>query len=223
MTNNLYRFSLCVLLPCMILLSACSSVEKHPGASGASYVQKSQRQRRLELPPDLTRPTQDERFVVPKVDEARRVPLQSVGHVKIERNDVGRSYLTLQVESIGKLWQQLRQFWIAQGFELAKDQPELGIMETNWLENRAHIQSDGLRSLIGKIGLDSVLSNGQRDSYRTRIERYADHVEIFITHRGIEEQYTDSKKDQTAWTPRPYDQELEIEFLKRLMLSLQKP
>jgi outer membrane protein assembly factor BamC len=113
----------------------------------------------------------------------------------------------------------LREFWKDNGFVLNIDQPELGIMETDWAENRAKLPQDFLRKTLGKL-FDSIYSTGERDRFRTRVERTANGLEITITHRGMTEIYTSSMKDATIWTPRATDPELEIEFLRRLMMRL---
>jgi len=62
---------------------------------------------------------------------------------------------------------------------------------------------------------------GERDKFRTRIEKGPNGtVEVYISHRGAQEQLVGSSKDQTVWTPRPADPELEAEFLSRLMQRL---
>ena len=68
---------------------------------------------------------------------------------------------------------------------------------------------------------DSLYSTGQRDQFRTRLERNAKGgTNIYITHKGMEEVYTNNRKDSTIWQPRPRDPELEAEFLRRLMVKL---
>jgi outer membrane protein assembly factor BamC len=117
----------------------------------------------------------------------------------------------------------VREFWIENGFLLAQDQPNLGIMETDWAENRAKLPQDFIRSSLGKV-LDSLYSTSERDRFRTRLERNANGgTEIYISHRGMVEVYTTEKKDQTTWQPRPPDPELEAEFLRRLMVRLGVP
>ena len=69
-----------------------------------------------------------------------------------------------------QLWGPVRDFWQESGFLLAMDQPNLGIMETDWAENRAKIPQDFIRSTLGKL-LDSVYSTSERDHFRTRLER----------------------------------------------------
>jgi outer membrane protein assembly factor BamC len=70
--------------------------------------------------------------------------------------------------------------------------------------------------------LESVTSTGEKDLYRTRIERTpTDTAEIFITHRGLEEVYSSNDKVSTVWQPRPRDPELEAEMLQRLLLRFE--
>ena len=93
-------------------------------------------------------------------------------------------------------------------------------METDWAENRAKIPQDIIRRTVGKV-FDGLYSTGERDKFRTRIEKGPNGtVEVYISHRGAQEQLVGSAKDQTVWTPRPADPELEAEFLSRLMQRL---
>jgi uncharacterized lipoprotein len=66
----------------------------------------------------------------------------------------------------------VRDFWLENGFNLAVDQPELGILETDWAENRAKLPQDIIRATLGKV-FDSLYSTGERDKFRTRLERNA--------------------------------------------------
>jgi outer membrane protein assembly factor BamC len=98
-------------------------------------------------------------------------------------------------------------------------------METDWAENRAKIPQDPIRNFLGKYA-DQVYSSGERDKFRTRLERSGDGgTEIFISHRGMVEQLIvrpggQSTDTTTVWQPRPPDPELEAEFLRRLMVKL---
>jgi outer membrane protein assembly factor BamC len=69
--------------------------------------------------------------------------------------------------------------------------------------------------------LDGLYSTGERDKFRTRVERTPDGgSEIYISHRGAKETLTGIQKDQTIWEPRASDPELEAEFLRRLLVRL---
>jgi outer membrane protein assembly factor BamC len=119
-----------------------------------------------------------------------------------------------------QLWEPVRDFWQENGFLLSMEQANLGIMETDWAENRAKIPQDFIRNTLGKV-IDQLYSTGERDRFRTRLERTASGgTEIYISHRGMQEVLMGANKDQTMWQPRPADPELEAEFLRRLMVKL---
>ncbi|WP_394790840.1 outer membrane protein assembly factor BamC [Rhodoferax sp.] len=184
----------------------------------------------LDVPPDLSQLSRDSRYVVPgaavtasnykvgQVAAAAPTAATSLGDIRVERAGTQR-WLVVN-RPADQLWSPVRDFWQQNGFILTEDQPSLGIMETDWAENRAKLPQDIIRSTIGKV-FDSLYSTGERDKYRTRLERTASGgTEIYISHRGMVEVYTSQAKDQTIWEPRPIDPELEVEFLRRLMLRL---
>lgn len=189
----------------------------------------------LEVPPDLTQLSRDSRYSVPgsgntvtasgyqsrqQSAAALSVPtaVKSVADVRIERE--GNQRWLVVNRPADQLWEPVREFWQENGFLLALDQRELGIMETDWAENRAKIPQDFIRRTIGKI-FDSAYSTSERDKFRTRLERAGNgQTDIFITHRGMEEVYTSAERGRTVWQPRAADPELEAEFLRRLMVKL---
>ena len=118
-----------------------------------------------------------------------------------------------------QVWPTVQTFWQDNGFTLRTNQANLGIMETDWAENRANLPQTGLRKLLGRA-LDTVYDSGMRDMFRTRVEKVNGGVEIYISHRGMEEVYTSTNKDSTIWQPRAADPELEVELLRRLMVAL---
>ncbi len=68
-------------------------------------------------------------------------------------------------ESPDKLWPVVKEFWQDNGFLLRVEMPDVGVMETDWAENRARIPQDPIRNVLGKF-LDSVYSSGERDTRR---------------------------------------------------------
>jgi outer membrane protein assembly factor BamC len=184
----------------------------------------------LDIPPDLTQLSRDSRYAVvdgavtassfQTAQPAQGVPIAatSLGDVRIERSGTQR-WLVID-RPADKLWEPVRDFWQENGFLLTLDQANLGIMETDWAENRAKIPGDIIRNTLGKL-IDSLYSTGERDKFRTRLERNtAGGTEIFISHRGMIEVFDSTQKDRTVWQPREADPELEAEFLRRLMLKL---
>lgn len=188
----------------------------------------------LEVPPDLTAPSSDDRFSVPDgkapssttlstydgaktagtTDKAAKV-LPTNSKIKLER-DGNQRWLKINMPA-EELWLQVKDFWQETGFILKIDAPEAGVMETDWAENRAKIPQDFLRNTIGKV-FDGLYSTGERDKFRTRLERgkEAGTTEVYISHRGMQEVYTSELKKDTRWQPRKSDQELEAEMLLRL-------
>lgn len=209
-----------------LLASGCSVLEE----TRIDY--KSAKQvNSLEVPPDLTQLARDSRYVLPgttvtasgyQATAAARptgtaAPTQ-IGDVRIER--AGNQRWLVVDRTPDALWPALRDFWQENGFLLTLDQPQLGLMETDWAENRAKIPQDIIRATIGKL-FDNLYSTGERDKFRTRVERNANGgSDIFISHRGMVEVYSTERKDNTVWQPRPADPELEAEFLRRLMVKL---
>jgi outer membrane protein assembly factor BamC len=122
-----------------------------------------------------------------------------------------------------KLWPLVKDFWQETGLPLTIEQAQLGIMETDWAENRAKLPQDFIRRTLGRF-LDTLYSTGMLDKYRTRLERNAaGGTEIYISHRGLEEVYRDTAQIKTTWQPRAPDPEMEVEMLRRLMIKLGAP
>lgn len=216
-------------------LAGCSSL---PESKKIDY-KSAGRAPSLEIPPDLTTPAADERYQVPAKaarggsatfsdfaqDRAgtpsaqQSVVLPMVDKVRIERSGSQR-WLVVQAKP-DQLWGTVKEFWQDLGFLINREQPDAGVMETDWAEDRAKIANDGLRSILGKV-LDSLYSTGERDRFRTRFEPGSEPgtTEIYISHRSMEEVYTSNAKDETRWQPRQPNPELEAEMLRRLMVRL---
>ena len=189
----------------------------------------------LELPPDLTTPQYDDRYAVTSASElaARNaarpqrtelLPTNSEAHVARAGNE---RWLVVKATP-EEAWSQVRKFWTDTGFVIASEQPALGVMETDWAENRAEIPPDLLRKYVGKY-LDVFYTTYKRDKFRTRIERgvEAGTVEIYVSHRGMEQVPT-TKIDNVqgaafAWAVMPADPDLEAMMLSRLMMSFGTP
>jgi outer membrane protein assembly factor BamC len=219
------------------VLSGCAS------DSGVDY-KKAGTLPPLEVPPDLTSPARDNRYSVPEnarstatlsgyQAERREQPARATGSPvvlpEIERMRIERAgsqrWLVVQ-EPPEKLWPVIKEFWQESGFLIKMENPEAGVMETDWAETRAEIKEGAVRNFLGKI-LEQFHSTSERDKYRTRLDRAPDGqgTEIYISHRGMEELYTtreptSTTAGQTAWQPRRPDPELEAEFLRRLMVRL---
>jgi outer membrane protein assembly factor BamC len=231
--------SLLRVLACAIAcgtLAACSSMPEIDIPTKKIDYKSAGRLPSLEIPPDLSRPSTDERFNVPNAatysdyqrnrdtrpDTANSTVLPSVEGVHVERAGAQR-WLVVQGDP-DKLWPVVKDFWQETGFLLNVELPEAGVMETDWNENRARINDGMIRNVLGRL-LGSATSTSERDKFRTRLERGAQPgtTEIYISHRGMEEVVASSSAssggpEYTKWQPRAPDPDLEAEMLRRLMV-----
>lgn len=193
----------------------------------------------LEIPPDLTSPTADNRFAVPDVSPQGSATLSvynkeragqpqttaatsnllpSQDKVRVER--AGSQRWLVVNATPEQIWPVAKEFWQENGFLIKLEVPESGVMETDWAENRAKIPQDAIRSVLSKV-MDGLYSTAERDKFRTRLERGAEQgtTEIYISHRGMYEVIEGGDGgNRTVWQPRPADPELEADMLRRLMV-----
>lgn len=222
-------------LTLLALLAGCSSTSLLEGKK-IDY-KSAGKVPSLEVPPDLTAPTADSKFVVPDVNPQGSATFSTYNRERAGQPQAGRPDLLpeqpkVTVERAGsqrwlvvratpeQVWPVVKEFWQELGFIIKTETPESGVMETDWAEDRAKLPQDMIRSALGKV-LDSVYSTAERDKFRTRLERGADAgtTEIYISHRGMYEVIEGGDGgNKTVWQPRPADPELEAEMLRRLMV-----
>ena len=224
------------------LMASCSTVSEYMETTKVDYkAAAKKRGPRLDLPPDLTLPNESDRFAVPDTgargaatlsayNADRSSPaaqaatqggtvLPQVEKMRIERS--GSQRWLVVGGTPDQIWPQVKEFWLETGFLIDIEQPQAGVMETDWNENRARLPNDIIRNTIGKV-FDQLFSTPERDKYRTRLEPGAEPgtTEIYVSHRGVMEVYINERSDNTVWQPRPADPELEAEMLRRLMVRL---
>ncbi|MBM3341091.1 MAG: outer membrane protein assembly factor BamC [Betaproteobacteria bacterium] len=188
----------------------------------------------LEVPPDLARPSADDRYVVPDARKGTATfsnynterdarPQVSSGAVLPEQNDArieraGTQRWLVVKGDPAQVWPVVKDFWQEIGFIINIEIPDAGVMETDWAENRAKLPDGIIRGALGKL-FDSIYSTSERDKFRTRLERgmQSGTTEVYVSHRGMQEVYITEGKDQTRWHPRPVDPDLEAEMLRRMM------
>jgi outer membrane protein assembly factor BamC len=220
----------------LYLLTACGSFDKLTERGKVNY-KTTASVKPLDIPPDLTAVVADDRFVVPDVGSKGTASASSLSNLQAAQPSgmggpvVLQQALDVKTERAGsqrwlvvnrtpeQVWPVVREFWLQSGFVLKVDRPDIGILETDWAENRAKIPMDGVRRIVGKV-FDGLYSSEELDRYRTRLERTEKGTEVYVSHRGLVEVYADASKTQTVWQPRPTDPEMEVEFLNRLILKL---
>lgn len=228
----------------LALLGGCTVVTSGPSAGDpAVYRAQSVKTAPLDIPPDLSQLNTDGRYspqvgaavsanalqqqrgatggaaATPTAAAATLVAPDRLGSTRIERD--GQTRWLSSALPPEQLYPQLKAFWADQGLALVEDQPAVGVMQTDWAENRARLPDDILRRTLGNL-IDKLYSTGERDAYRTRIERRADGgSDVYISHRGLQEVVVGARdQESTRWQPRAADPGLEQEMLARLLLRL---
>jgi outer membrane protein assembly factor BamC len=212
-------------------LAGCSSIASVFSGDKVDYhnVVKSPP---LEVPPDLTQLSRESRYQTqggvvsasaagstsaPAASAAPAMALSSQGAAHVERHGQQR-WLVVPITPEA-LWPQLHAFWEQRGFSIETENPQAGLMETNWSEDRAKMAADAARNAISRL-LGALFDTGERDRYRTRIERGAEGTEVYVSHQGAEEVFTKDGSGSTVWRARPNDPQLEAEMLTQLMVAL---
>jgi outer membrane protein assembly factor BamC len=186
----------------------------------------------LELPPDLRSPQYDDRYNVATAsavaatrDAARPKTADQIAPIATANARIVRSgpdrWLVVKATP-EQVWNTIYRFWIDIGFAIAVDQPLIGVMETDWAENRADLPVDAVRSLLGRFS-DILYTTYRRDKFRTRVERGTEPgtVDIYVTHRAAEQMPTaisGTAPVAFAWTVLPPNPGLEAEILTRMLV-----
>ncbi len=232
--KHVFRTSL-IVVALGALAAGCST----SGTKSIEYKSSTARSssQPLEVPPELSAPSVDDRFAIPDPKAqttfstysreragggagpaAASGVLPAVDGARVERFGDQR-WLVVKTPP-EKVWPVVRDFWTEQGFAIQRESPEVGIMETDWAEDRAKIPQDILRRTLGRV-IDQLWSTSERDKFRTRLEKGSEPgtTEIYVSHRGMEEVYTSQQQDRAVWQPRPANRELEAEMLSRILVK----
>lgn len=214
------------LISLPLVLAACSSLSEGDKVDYKAATKAPS----LAVPPDLTQLPRDTRFNTPG-GTVSATGFQTANDTA-NQNIVAPSYPGMRIEGQGtmrwlvvdqppeKLWPDLKSFWQATGLSIVQEDQKLGIIDTDWAENRAKLPRNFVQRALGSF-IDSMSSTGTLDQYRMRVERNAQGgTEIYISHRGVEEVYKNTDQTRTIWQPRAADPELEVEMLRRLMIKL---
>ena len=228
---------LIVLAISLLALSGCSAVGSE--SKRVDYKSVAVKVPPLDVPPDLTTLVAGDRYTIPESggeivavysdyskagtalqSSAASNVLVDIKNVRLERSG-DRRWLTVENRA-ENVWPLVKAFWLAHGFTLLSDNPEAGLMATDWLENRAKIPQGKVRNAISKLKVfNKLYSSGEKDMYRTRLERGKDgnSTEIYISHHGMEE-VQNADKNGYQWRTRGRDVDLEADMLQLLMVRL---
>jgi outer membrane protein assembly factor BamC len=189
----------------------------------------------LKIPPELTKSNAKNMYSIPtkggsnlsdyevdtSVEAGSAQPriLPKIRDVTVKRDGIFRWLeIDLPVEDA---WETVKQFWLGEGFIIAREDPESGLLETDWAENRAKIGGGVITDTLGKIA-PLLVTSPERDKYRTRLERLGnDKTEVFLSHEGMAlvastSGEIDQRRAKPKWQYRARDPNLEVEMLYRM-------
>lgn len=223
--------NIAILVLAVSALASCSLDKKR-----IDYKATSSGVPALEVPPDLTTPAANEQYAIPGGDgalvasysdyskgvsaqPAKGAVLPEPKNVRLERKDAQR-WLVVS-DKAENVWPAVKAFWLEMGFHIQVDNPQAGVMGTDWQENQGNVPQHFMRGVLGngKV-LDTLKPAGQRDQYVTRLERGKDgSTEIYLSRQVMEEVQVPGQK-ASKWLPRANDPEIEIAVLQMLMSRL---
>jgi outer membrane protein assembly factor BamC len=225
----------------LVMLGGCSDVNQILGKEEPIDYKSASTQRAdpLSIPPDLTQAANDPRYKAPpggtttfsqyqaegQQQAATQAQGPSTSGVLPQRNDMhverDGSIRWLVVDMPPEqIFGKVIDFWTSNGFTIQTNNPTAGLIETDWAENRAKIPESWLRQALGMV-LEQAYDSGEREKFRTRIERVNGHSEIYINHQHMVEKNVGQRDSgNLQWQPGPEDPGLNAAMLARLMVFL---
>ena len=210
-------------------LVACSSAPEWKGVYSSENKPKNNGQ--LVVPPDLSEPKPNQGLALPNIAGSgttysayKNVDLGTAAQTKIISakppgvkvvRDGANQWLEVN-QSAEDLWPKLKSFFAEVGFEIKREDKTIGVMETNWLENKAAVPTNWFSKVLNQI-----TTTGLRDKYRARLEKTdnPDVTRVFITHQGLKEHaFEELSEIKVWWETRPSDPELEAEMYQRFLI-----
>jgi len=227
----------------LLLLAGLSACDSIPFINNTPDYKAAGRARPLEVPPDLTASPTSDTYSIPgstnystysQAQEGQEVAVEKVlatpEGVRLEKSG-GQRWLVVNA-SAEKIWPVIRDFWNEMGFAVRVENPQLGIMETEWIDSEAITKKEA-----GDWGdkfdkwLDQLSRFTDKKKFRTRLDRGNDSntTEIYMTHRSVLGTPEDGKKQLADIDASKkldvkevdsQDVELDTELLRRLMVKL---
>jgi outer membrane protein assembly factor BamC len=224
----------------LALLAGCSDVNQILGKEEPIDYKSSVAQQHtdpLSIPPDLTQAANDPRYKTQggaatysqfqqqgQQEAAAAATVKGDANVLPQRTDmhVDRDgdlrWLVVDMPP-EQIYSKVVDFWTNTGFTIHTNDPKAGLIETDWAENRAKIPDSWLRQALGSI-IDQAYDSGEREKFRTRIERVNGHSEIYINHQQMVEKVVGPNGSTTQWDNGKEDPGLNAAMLARLMVFL---
>ena len=211
-----------IILLMSLFIFSCSKVLEPVkkigiGTRVVSY-QGDDKVKSLLIPPDLTSPSAQGIFV----DNVTTIDVDIVkknNKVEVKR-DIFRRWLVVDLPP-EQVWSLSKEFFRSFGFTVEKENQQIGIFETDYLEKATIVPEKSLgvfRAALAKA-LKTSYGMPTADKYRVRIEPSDDlnKSEVYLTLSSIGEVVSGEMR---LWQPQEKDFELETEMLLTFMVFL---
>jgi outer membrane protein assembly factor BamC len=240
-----------VSLLSILVLAGCDSI---PFIDTTSDYKSAGRGKPLEVPPDLTSASASDTYNVPggttysqysegqgQHEEQTEKILPTSDSVKMERAGSQR-WLVVQAPP-EKVWPVVREFWNELGFAVRTENPQTGVMETEWVDP-SDLTKDKEGNYLDKFQgwLDKLNALSSRQKFRTRIDRGTEEetTEVYLSHRSVSDVPDDGKqrvrtiygevetgyrnedfeKKKGSKEGRAIAEDIDAELLRRLMVRM---
>ncbi|VFR33581.1 Outer membrane protein NlpB, lipoprotein component of the protein assembly complex (forms a complex with YaeT, YfiO, and YfgL); Lipoprotein-34 precursor [plant metagenome] len=222
-----------------LLLSGCSNVNEMLGREESVNYKGAVRGERLSIPPDLTQAASDPRYSAPASGTTTFTEYQQQGQQASQQAASANRQSTVLPEQTGMrverdgnlrwlsvdrtpedIYPRIVEFWGQQGFVVTVSDPKAGLIQTEWTENRAKVPEGWIRSALGSI-IDQAWDSGERERFRTRIERVDGRTEVYVSHEQmLEKRIGGYDSAQVAWEHGKEDPGLNAAMLARMLVFL---
>ncbi|TAL88331.1 MAG: outer membrane protein assembly factor BamC [Candidimonas sp.] len=216
----------------LLLLAGCTQLKQLTGREESVNYKSTVAGDPLSIPPDLTQANQDTHYKAPEgtATFSQYAKSQAANKSVSPSDAILPATSGIQVMRDGDIrwlsvdkpaqtvYPKIVDFWGEQGFTIHSQDPKAGLIQTDWAENRAKIPEGWIRSALGGI-LDQVFDSGERDRFRTRVERVNGKTEVYVSHEHMVETPT---ADGTTfkWIYGKDDPGLDAAMLARMMVFL---
>jgi len=226
MTTTSTPFRTTALTLALTALAGCAQVDQLLEGESVDY-RSTVRSEPLTIPPDLTQANRNAQYRLgdttfsqyaegqqPAAAAAQNRVLPQPDDMTVMRDG---SLRWLSVDKPAEdIYPKVVDFWLEQGFTIFSQNPATGLIETDWAENRKKIPETWLRGILTII--DQVFDSGERERFRTRLERVNGKTEVYISHEQMVE--TPDSDSTLRWIPGKEDPNLNAAMLARLMVFL---
>lgn len=223
-----------------LLLAACSggSVSDLIPDRRPDYRQ-SRMNNALEIPPDLSAAGVSDSMNIPDLTPSTTASYSAYAQDNAVRDKRGfiqvlpELYGVRVVENAGELpyiavqsdassaWQAVQRYWHNNGIRLKTSNPAIGLMETDWLENKSDLPATGFSGLMNSV-LGFLSDSGKRDRYRIRFSREGDgQTRVTVIYSQAEEEVQGSQRDPAGYVWKQTDNhnpELQLEMTRRIAI-----